>query len=285
MGRGRDLVGLHRDGTEIPVEVALSTVETAQGPSFLAGVIDISARKGLELELRQANANLEEFTYVASHDLRSPLRGLADLFQWISDDIADLDRPSVSKNLERARIRVERLERIIEDLLTYARSARTSYDYDDIEVGKLIARMIELQPRPADFSINVHCEVDSIRAIRAPLETVLRNLVSNAVKHHDRGDGCIDISVALDDTYCIFTVSDDGPGIPKEFMGRVFKLFQTMTSTERGGTGLGLAVTKRLVERHGGQITLDSEGSTRGATFRVRWPRFPRKMNDDQPSA
>lgn len=280
MGANRDLTGRHRDGTEIPVEIGLAPIETDEGGATLAVISDISARKNWEMKLKQANADLDEFTYVASHDLKSPLRGIADLLDWIGEGAAAGDVAAVQKNLERARLRIGRMEQIIEDLLRYARSGEASTANSWLDLPEIIGGVVEVLAVPPEFQIIVSCDVPSMMAARTPLETVLRNLVSNAIKHHDRGGGRIEISVAADDAYCVFTVADDGPGIPPPARERIFRLFQTLTAKEREGSGIGLAVVKRLVEAHGGRITVDSTDGEGGARFRFWWPRFARKMGE-----
>jgi signal transduction histidine kinase len=113
----------------------------------------------------------------------------------------------------------------------------------------------------------------AFKTAKTPLQTSLRNLISNALKHHDKKEGHIDISVKTEGSYCVFTVKDDGPGIPKSAQERVFKLFQTLSKTN-ASSGLGLAVSKRMVEAHGGFIELESNSEVRGTTFRVWWPKF-----------
>jgi signal transduction histidine kinase len=282
MGRGRDLTALHRDGTELPVEIGLSRVRWQRQTMTLAAVSDISVRKRLELELRQANANLEEFTYVASHDLRSPLRGIVDLVEWIHGDLAGNAPPEVFKNLGRISQRIQRMERLMDDLLSYARAGRTATEFTLVDVGELVRGVLELQPAPPGFDIRLDIAVAPFQATRTPIETALRNLIGNAIKHHDRTSGHIGIQAREDDSYCVVSVTDDGPGFPSTSRERIFKLFQTSSASARGGSGIGLALTKRLVEVHGGRIEAASpliDG--RGACFRFWWPRFPRRTSDE----
>ena len=124
--------------------------------------------------------------------------------------------------------------------------------------------------------------IEPFLATRTPLETALRNLLGNASKHHDRGTGRVRVLARHDDRYCEISVIDDGPGVPLQARERIFKLFQTLSASKRGGSGIGLALTKRLVEVHGGRIEVISpvhEG--RGTCFRLWWPRFPRRTSDD----
>ncbi len=279
MGLGRDLTGRHKSGTEIPIEIGLSQVESDAGNLTLAVVTDISERKRLELNLKQANAHLEEFTYVASHDLKSPLRGISDLVEWIHEDLGDKAPESVGKNIERIRLRIGRMERLIEDLLLYARAGKRAKESSVIDVASLIGGIIEMQPIPAHFHIQQEIHIKEIIAAKIPLETVLRNLFSNALKHHTGVDPHISICAEASGSYCLFKVVDNGPGIPKGAQERVFRLFQTLSNSESSGSGIGLALAKRLTESHGGQIELISEDT--GCSFHVWWPRFARKDIDE----
>ena len=282
MGRGRALTALHRDGSELPVEIGLSRVRWQRETMTLAAVTDISTRKRLELELRQANVKLEEFTYVASHDLRSPLRGIADLVEWIQDDLGADPPPEVMRNLGRVSQRIQRMERLIDDLLCYAQAGRAATEFEAVDLLALVRGIQEIQPVPAGMTLELDLAVPPFQATRTPLETALRNLIGNAVKHHDRPTGRIAIHSREDDSYCVVSVVDDGPGIPGTVRERIFKLFRTLPASERGGSGIGLALTKRIVEVHGGRIEVESPlANGRGSCFRFWWPRFPRRTTDE----
>ena len=150
---------------------------------------------------------------------------------------------------------------------------------ESIDPKSLIDGAIDILPPAIGFSIVVNIDAQPFVGAKAPIETVLRNLVSNAVKHHDRPAGQIDIRAADEGRYCVFSVSDDGPGIPAVSQERVFRMFQTLTGGNGEHSGIGLALCKRLVESHGGWIKLESTGA-RGTTFRVWWPRFQWRKND-----
>jgi PAS domain S-box-containing protein len=281
MGQGRDLTALHRDGTEVPVEIGLSRVRWQRRTMTLAAITDISTRKRLELDLRQANANLEQFTHVASHDLRSPLRGIADLIEWIGADLGSSASGDVTRNLGRVSQRIQRMERLIDDLLRYARANRAATDFEPLDVEAIVRNILEIQPVAPDMVIDIQLDVTTFQGVRTPLETALRNLIANAVKHHDQEAGHIVVRSAEDDSYCLLTVTDDGPGIPEAAQERIFKLFQTLTASERGSAGIGLALTKRIVEVHGGRIGVESPvADGRGSCFKIWWPRFPRRVSD-----
>lgn len=281
MGLGRDLTGRHKNGTEIPIEIGLSPVDSDTGRLTLAVVTDITERKRLELSLKQANAHLEEFTYVASHDLKSPLRGIADLVEWISEDLGEQAPESIANNIARIKVRIGRMERLIDDLLLYARAGRRHKESSSVDVHSLIGDIIEMHPVPANFVVNQDIRIEQIIAAKTPLETVLRNLFSNALKHHHGTNPEITLSAEPSGSYCLFKITDNGPGIPTIAQERVFRLFQTLNSDTTGGSGIGLALAKRLTESHGGQIELISNNERPGCSFHVWWPRFARKDIDD----
>ncbi|BDX03208.1 hypothetical protein MACH16_19560 [Marinomonas pontica] len=282
MGVGRDLTALHKDGREFPVEIGLSPFADEEGNEMvLVSLLDITLRKRMEQELRETNTNLEEFTYVASHDLRSPLRGIADLLDWVKEDLGPDALPDVSRNLDRIEVRIQRMEQLIDNLLTYARAGKIESNTQDININTLLDNVMELLAIPAGVTITRDIQLEQFTSVWTPLETVIRNLISNAIKHHDQETGNLFIRCVAENNMCHFSICDDGPGIPEAAFSRIFRLFQTVTSNERSGTGIGLSVSRRLVETHGGRISVESNQHQRGVTFHVWWPRFLRKDTHD----
>ena len=281
MGPGRDLTAQHKDGSEFPVEVGLSPFSWNGQEMVLVTLSDITTRKKMELDLRQSNTDLEEFTYVASHDLRSPLRGISDLLEWIREDLGEAPAPALLKNIERMSVRVHRMEKLIDNLLEYARAGRSQSETCQVNLDEVLDNILELQPLPEGFTLERQLELPCIQTARIPLETALRNLIANAVLHHNQPQGHILVHSYSENSLCHISVTDDGPGISEETHQRIFKLFQTLGHSDKRGAGIGLAVTRRLVEAHGGKITVEANKHQSGSTFHMWWPRFIRRdLND-----
>ncbi len=276
MGIDMDLTGLHQSGSEFPVEIGLNPMPGPSGMRIVATINDITERKKAELRLKQLNADLDGFTYVASHDLKSPLRGIASLVEWIEEDLGTDISEEVKNNIDRIHLRVQRMEKLVEDLLTYARSGRSQRDYTTINLKAMLDDVVQFLDPPQGFAITFEGYLDNIHSSRTPLETVLRNLISNAIKHHDRPEGEIKVTVTPQGSFCLFEIRDDGPGIPPAAHGRIFKLFQALSEKDGTRSGIGLAVCRRFVEAHGGTIEVESHGESRGTCFKFSWPRFQR---------
>ncbi|WP_235037842.1 MULTISPECIES: PAS domain S-box protein [unclassified Novosphingobium] len=286
MAAGRDLTGLHSAGREFPVEVALTRFENPGQPLFMAIVSDITHRKRSETALQQTNAQLEEFTYVASHDLRSPLRGIGDLVTWIREDLdeafgKDSIPESARHNFDRITQRIARCEQMIDDLLSYARAGVRDPQMHSIDPRELVEEAMAMSRIPDSFTVDVEIGGADLIAPRAPLSTSLRNLISNAVKHHGGESGRIRIAMREEGRFSVFTVEDDGQGIPPGNEERIFKLFHR-ASPGTDGDGVGLAFTRRMINAHGGMVSVLGNGPLGGATFEVHWPRILLRENDDE---
>jgi len=220
-------------------------------------------------ELARSNEDLERFAYAASHDLRAPLRAIKNLVGWMEEDLAEkLDEENRGR-MELVLSRVARLDKLVDDLLQYSRSGRSVGKIALVDANELFAETVELLA-PAGIEVVQSAPLPVFVTAGAPLQQVLRNLINNALKHHDRAEGRVEVS-ARDVGPCYeFTVSDDGPGIAPKFHERVFGLFETLQPRDTvEGSGMGLAIVRRTVERLGGTISLESNG--RGATFRFTW--------------
>ncbi|MCA1992168.1 MAG: PAS domain-containing protein, partial [Coleofasciculus sp. S288] len=223
--------------------------------------------------LGKRNLELEQFAYVASHDLKAPLRAIANLSQWIEEDIADQLNEENRQQMQLMRGRVHRLEALIEGLLQYSRAGRFNVKPESVDVAVLLRQIIDKLKRPDPFTIDIAPGMPTLVTDRLRLEQIFNHLLDNAIKHHPRSNGTVRISVReLSDAY-EFAVADDGAGIAPQFQERIFLMFQTLQARDTlESTGVGLAIAKKIVESQGGIIRLESQEG-QGATFYFTWPK------------
>ena len=224
-------------------------------------------------QLEKRNQELDQFVYVTSHDLKAPLRAISNLSQWLEEDLEDKLDEDTRKQMTLLRGRVHRMENLINGLLYYSRVGRLKAEPVNVDVAQLLGEIIDSLAPPAEFKIEIKGEMPLFKTQRLPLRQVLSNLISNAIKHHDREDGKVTISVEDQDQFYQFIVSDDGPGIDPSYHEKVFVIFQTLEARDKvENTGIGLSIVKKAVENQGGTIELESERG-KGTTFRFTWPK------------
>ena len=232
---------------------------------------DLLAHTTATLEKR--NRELDEFAYITSHDLKAPLRAIANLSQWIEEDIADQLNQENLHQMQLLRGRVLRLEALINGLLQYSRAGRLKAEPELVDVAALLKQVIDTLKPPAQFTITIAPGMPKFITQRLPLQQVFTHLIDNAIRHHPLADGTVIIGGGEQlDTY-EFAISDDGVGIAPQFHERVFAIFQTLQAKDSvENTGMGLAIAKRIVEGKGGTIRLQSQEG-QGATFYFTWPK------------
>jgi len=236
------------------------------------------ARRTAEAERRAQE--LEQFAYVASHDLKAPLRGVSNLAAWLAEDLEPKLTTEAREQIYLLRDRVARMHALIEGLLDYSRIGRTPGSIERVDTGVLVANTIDSLAPPEGFRVEVSPNMPQLHTDRLHIGQVFANLISNGIKHHDRARGTIRVSGRDLGDHCEFEVVDDGPGIAPEYHHKVFMMFQTLNVKDYGGdTGIGLALVKKLVEEHGGSILLES-GSGRGSRFRFTWANEPSKPGE-----
>jgi signal transduction histidine kinase len=171
------------------------------------------------------------------------------------------------------RSRINRMERLLDDLLTYSRVGRTDTAASETNLADIFASIIEVLNPPAHIQVRAEGELSVIVTASAQLEQVLRNLINNAIKHHDKQNGEVVLSATRVGDFVEFVVRDDGPGILPQFHDKIFQLFQTLKRRDEvEGSGMGLALVKKLVEQQNSHITVHSQGNGTGAEFRFEWP-------------
>jgi signal transduction histidine kinase len=234
----------------------------------------LQKQKQLSEALRRSNEELDRFAYATSHDLRAPLRGITNLAAWIEEDVGPAIPEQVKQHLELLRNRARRLEALIEGILVYSRAGRVQEKRELVDTRELVAELVELIAPPANVKIEIAGAMPCFETERVPLNQVLMNLIQNAIKHGCPNGGSIRVSSLAEDAESWrFAVQDFGPGIARKFQSRVFGLFQTLAPRDRvEGSGIGLAMVRKLLESRGGTVTLESQEGA-GAVFTVRWPK------------
>jgi len=224
-------------------------------------------------ELRRSNKELQSFAHVTAHDLKAPLRGIGTLADWIASDYADKLDDQGQEQLHLLKARVSRMNELIDSILHYAEIGRVSKCHTRIDLNELVSETIDQIAPPESIRITIHDELPVVVSERAHLVQVFQNLITNAVKHMHKPQGHLEIGCTEQDDFWKISVRDDGPGIEEKYFDKIFRMFQTLAPREESrGTGIGLAIVKKIVELHGGTVTVESVLG-RGSTFSFTFPK------------
>ncbi|MGB6269074.1 MAG: ATP-binding protein [Olleya sp.] len=247
--------------------------DTNKKPIAAQGIVrDITEFKNLELQkekllsqLEKSNDELQEYAYIVSHDLKSPLRSIYALVSWLKEDNqANLDENSL-QNLAHIETTLEKMEQLITDVLNYSSLGINSSEKSEIDLDKLVKELITILYVPKHIEIKSQKKLPSIKGDKTKLQQLFQNLISNAIKFIDKDKGTIIIDVDDLKSHYKFSIKDNGIGIDKKFHDKIFKIFHALNKS-KDSTGIGLSIVKKIVNLYEGEIWLDSEPNI-GTTF------------------
>ncbi|HEU4472902.1 MAG TPA: ATP-binding protein [Flavisolibacter sp.] len=222
-------------------------------------------------ELKQKNAELDQFAHIVSHDMKAPLRGIDNVVSWIEEDHKEELSPRVGEYMDLIKGRVTRGENLIQGLLSYARVGKEEAEKESVDVAELINEVMENYLGNTGVRLILRPGLPVLYTERLPLLQVFSNLISNAIKYHDKKDGLIEIYHEETEDRYEFFVRDNGPGISKTYHEKIFVIFQTLQERDSfESTGVGLAIVKKILNSRNEKIRLVSEPGA-GSTFSFTW--------------
>ncbi len=264
---GHDRPGMFNEETERLLAGVAATVAVSMDNARL-----FQEAHELIAALEASNRELDQFAYVTSHDLKAPLRGIANLSQWIEDDLGDRLDDQTREHMRLLRGRVSRLENLIAGILAYSRAGRENAQATLVDVGALVAEVWELLAPPPTARLEVEGALPQLTTSRVQLQQILLNLVGNALKYNAERDLQITVAARRNGRRWELSVADNGVGIAPEFADRIWGLFQTLERRDKvESTGIGLSVVRKIVEHHGGKAWVEQRPGG-GAVFWFTWP-------------
>ena len=278
---------LDRNGREIPILKTVLPIMLEGEEVYLEAFIDITERQLAEQELeklnkelesaiwelRRANKELKEFAYITAHDLKTPLRGIGTLADWLSTDYAEKFDEQGKKQIALLVKKARQMSTLIDGIMQYSRLGHESPEKQQVDLNKVLTEVIDDIDTPENIHITVENELPVLMCEKTQIMQVFQNLLSNAVKYMDKPEGQIKVGCAEQNGFWKFSVADNGPGIDEKYHKKIFKIFQTLCPQDRAdSTGIGLSIVKKIIELNAGIIWVESEPG-KGSTFFFTLPK------------
>jgi PAS domain S-box-containing protein len=289
MNKRIEIVGLRRDGTEFPIELAIGAIRWGEKHLFSAFVRDVTEQKRAQQELARkveelarSNAELEQFAYVASHDLQEPLRMVASYTQLLARRYKGKLDSNADEFIGFAVDGAVRMQLLVQDLLSYSRVTTKGQSFQLIDAKAACENALEnlrTSIKDSNAIVNVG-PLPPVLADARQFMQLFQNLIGNAVKYCDERTPEIHVAAKPDGDQWLFSVQDNGIGIAPQYSERIFQMFQRLHTTKKySGTGIGLAICRKIVERHGGKIWVEAQPG-KGSTFVFTIPRAEGRRNE-----
>ncbi len=256
-----EAVHIKKDEKEYEVEVNARKINYEGREAILNIARDISERKRMERELKRTNKNLKDYTYAVSHDLKEPLRGVSTFTSFLLEDYTSQLDEEGKEYLLRMRNTVNRMGDLIEDLLTLSRVGRKHVEFSKVNLNDLLEeiKMDQINRIRENNAEIINDDLPTVGCQRTWIKQVFSNLISNGIKFNDSEEPKVRVNYKDNGSYYEFVVADNGIGIPEKLQDKIFKIFERLNSREYDGTGAGLAICKKVVKEHDGEIWVSSE--------------------------
>lgn len=227
-----------------------------------------SQREELVESLAISNKELEDYAHIVSHDLKSPLRSIHSLVSWIKEDNDKELSDQTLSYFSMIENKVEKMDHLIEGILTYAKIDKINVTQEKVNIHEIVQNIINIIHIPKNAKVQIKSQLPIVKGDRFRMQQLFQNLISNALNHNDKEESLVEIDCKESAKDFVFTIKDNGPGIPKEDQVRIFNIFQSLANNDKS-TGLGLSIVKKIIESYQGEIWVESE-LKQGTTFFIK---------------